>query len=461
MPHLDGQYIKKETIIFSAIAYLGINTCLRGNQPMSSNQRIEIRDPIYDFIKINEFEREIIDSSPFQRLRRIQQLALTSMAYPGATHTRFEHSLGTMHLAGLMFQAIIDDESSRELLEDRLQYDEEDLKMDGQLVRIAALLHDVGHPPFSHAAEKLMPLNKKTNERFTHENYTAEIIKGPLKQVVETSKFNKFGIDVGQIAELLEGVGERAFWKHILTSQLDADRGDYLLRDSHHIGVKYGIYDYSRLLNTLTLGTDPETELPTLGIKEDGKRVAESFIIARYLMYTQVTFHKTRRAYDYHLCRAMKEILPNGELPSPESPEEIQSFLKYDDFTVLDKIKERKDCCPHCEAIVDRKHCRCVYSKEIRNRRDIRSFEAKKKQLKKKEIRFWEDEAKKSWYELNDPILIFSIELNGEKRAKPLSEYSEIAKNLALFKKMRLYVALEEKERAKNAIRERRRKKRG
>lgn len=120
---------------------------------------MEIRDPIYGFIKINEFEKEIIDTSTFQRLRRIQQLAFSSMAYPGAVHTRFEHSLGVMHLAGLMYDSIIEDRDNRELLHKTLPYGEnkDEFKRDKQLIRIAALLHDVGHAPFSHAAEEVIP----------------------------------------------------------------------------------------------------------------------------------------------------------------------------------------------------------------------------------------------------------------------------------------------------------------
>jgi hypothetical protein len=417
---------------------------------MDSTKRIEIRDPIYDFIKISELEREIIDSPAFQRLRRIQQLALTSMAYPGAVHTRFEHSLGTMHLAGLMFEAITDDENNIELLKNSLRYNEQDLEKDRQLIRIAALLHDIGHAPFSHAAEELMPANKKTGKPFDHEDYTVAIIRGPLRDVLKDSEFNESKVDVAEVAELFEGIGERAFWKVIIKSQLDADRGDFLLRDSHHIGVKYGVYDYSRLLNTLTLGTDPETDLPMLGIKEDGLRVAESFIIARYLMYTQVAFHKTRRAYDYHLAKAMKEIIPNGELPPPE---DIQAFLGYDDFTVLSEINDKKDSCEHCKAIFEREHVRCIYSREIRNRRDIRSFEAIKKLLQRQNIWFYQDEVKKSWYEMNDPIMIFSDEPNAKKTARPLSERSKIVKNIEFIKKWRLYVKPKDKERANDAIR--------
>jgi len=138
-------------------------------------KRYEIRDPVYGFVSFNEWEKEIIGHPAFQRLRRIKQLALTEMVYPGAVHTRFEHSLGVMHLATKMYDSIVD--SSHSLLEDRLSYNKAGLEKDRQLIRLAALLHDVGHAPFSHASEEIMPVNANKNKPFKHEDYTTSIIK--------------------------------------------------------------------------------------------------------------------------------------------------------------------------------------------------------------------------------------------------------------------------------------------
>jgi len=182
------------------------------------------------------------------------------MVYPGATHTRFEHSLGVMHLATLMYDAIISNEDNKKILEEMLSYNEIGLKKDRQLVRLSSLLHDVGHAPFSHASEEIMPINGQTGKHHKHEDYTTAMIKGPLKSTIENHQINRnnFGITAEEVAGLIEGnakiLGDRIFWKVIISSQLDADRGDYLLRDSHHIGVKYGVYDHSRLINTLALG---------------------------------------------------------------------------------------------------------------------------------------------------------------------------------------------------------------
>lgn len=262
----------------------------------------EIRDPIYGFITFNEWEKGIIAHPVFQRLRRIRQLALTDMVYPGATHTRFEHSLGVMHLATKMYDAIRRDDENKKLLKEKLDYNDAGLERDRQLVRLAALLHDVGQPCFSHTSEELFETNPRTGKAYKHEDYTTALIRGPLKEVIENHSLNKtnFKITSDEISALIEGnlriLDKKIFWKVIISSQLDADRGDYLFRDSLHTGVKYGLYDLDRLLVTITLGKDPETDDVVLGIKEGGWHVAESLISARYQTFSQVYFHKTRRA---------------------------------------------------------------------------------------------------------------------------------------------------------------------
>ena len=428
---------------------------------------MEIRDPVYGFISINEFEKEIIDTDAFQRLRRIHQLAFSSMAYPGAVHTRFEHSLGVMHLAGLMYDAIIEDPNNRELLFRTLPYGEkrdklpEEFERDRQLIRIAALLHDIGHAPFSHAAEGLLPKNS-SGEKFKHDrDYAPAIIRDPLKDVIEKSPFNKFGIRAEQIAEFFEEKrlgGERAFWKSIISSQLDADRGDFLLRDSHHAGVKYGVYDFFRLLNTLTLARQPEEpDDIILGVNENGLRVAESFIIARYLMYTQVTFHKTRRAFDYHLANAMAEII--GELPAPS---EINEYLKSDDLTVLNDIRRMKDSNKDCEAIWYRRHVRCVCSTELMQA-DIKPEDIQNKQrkvddararLEREGIDCYPDLVKEWWYKKGDPYDEIKIISNAPHKGKVnlLSKSSPIVQNMGRILKWRLFVKLQDKARAEHVL---------
>lgn len=414
----------------------------------------EVREPVYGFIKFNEWEREIINHRVFQRLRRIRQLALTDMVYPGAVHTRFEHSLGVMHLATKMYNAIIGDDTNKQILKDNLDYIEAGLQRDKQVVRFAALLHDVGHAPFSHASESILKKSSKTGKPYKHEDYTTALIRGPLRDAIETHNINKnFNINANEVADLIEGnpttLRERVFWKIIIDSQLDADRGDYLLRDSLHSGVKYGVYDLDRLIVTLALGIDPETNDVTLGIKESGWHVAESLIIARYQMFTQVYFHKTRRAYDYMLQEAIKSTIKT--LPPPD---EIESYLKLDDHEIWHQMKKNDEVF-WCNSIMTRNHLRLVYeTREIPTVEDEEIVNKIKESLDLKSIWSWEDMAKNVWYKQNkdkggrEEIAI----IGKDKSARPLSEYSKLVKNLGELRQIRLYVKLKDRDEAEKII---------
>lgn len=171
---------------------------------MNPHRQFEIRCPIHGFITLNSWEKEIISQPAFQRLRRIRQLAWTDQVYPGAMHTRFEHSLGVMHTATLLYSAIR--RASAAVLETELAYKEEGLNRDLQLVRLAALLHDVGHAPFSHAAESLFPEHAHGN-RYKHENYSAAIVRTELKSSIEDHPLNvtNYGFKAEDVAALLDG----------------------------------------------------------------------------------------------------------------------------------------------------------------------------------------------------------------------------------------------------------------
>ncbi len=415
----------------------------------------KIRDPIYGFIEFNEWEKEIIAHPAFQRLRRIRQLGLTEMVYPGATHTRFEHSLGVMHLITRMYDAIVQKEDNKRILRDNLAYDEAGFHRDRQIVRLAGLLHDVGHAPFSHASEKLMGKKPDSEKKLKHEDYTVSIINGPLKNVIENHSLNNnYGIQSEHVADMITGnpklLKGRVFWKVLISSQLDADRGDYLLRDSLHVGVKYGIYDLERLLVTLGLGIDPETKDVVLGVEKGGWHVAEALILARYQMFTQVYHHKTRRAYDYLLQEGLSKAIEH--FPSPNEWEEYQNF---DDFFAWSLMKEKaKDI---IERIICRDHPRilCESPDYIKTTEEEENRRAKVEQLKEKlrknNIWFWEDtpEETSSWYKLDsEEIKIINKDYNSGVLYL-LSQYSSIVK--ALRKKismMRIYVNASDREKA-------------
>jgi HD superfamily phosphohydrolase len=418
-------------------------------------EEYEIRDPIYGFITFNEWEKEIIAHPVFQRLRRIRQLALTEMVYPGATHTRFEHSLGVMHLATKMYDAIRRDDENVKLLNKKLNYQKAGLNRDRQLVRITALLHDVGQPCFSHGSEDVFEVKPgATGKRYKHEDYTTELIKGPLRDVIENHRLNKnnYQITSDEICALILGdasiLHERIFWKVLISSQLDADRADYLFRDSLHTGVKYGLYDLDRLLVTMTLGMDPETEDIVLGIKEGGWHVAESLITARYQIFSQVYYHKTRRAYDIMLQQFLAETIK--KLPPPNK---LDEFISLDDYAVWHRMLEKKDSY-WAKSILERKHLRKIYeTRDVPKEQDLKKFEEIKKQLTSNQTCHWEDIAKGVWYKLNNDESGKEIWIiSKEGKASPLSEYSRIVKSLSESRQIRIYVKPEDEKQANKVI---------
>lgn len=419
-------------------------------------KKFEIRDPVYGFVELNELEKDIIDTPVFQRLRRIRQLGLTDYVYPGAMHTRFEHSLGVMHLATKMYDSIVNKKENIRILEDLLNYNRDGIDRDRQLLRLAALLHDIGHAPFSHVSEELMPYNSE-GKRYKHEDYTVKIILAKLSKIINDHSFNyNYRISAEEVAALIKGdpsvLKERVFWKILISSQLDADRCDYLLRDSLHIGVKYGIYDIDRLLVSMTLIEDPESGFPILGIDKGGWHVAESLIIARYQMFTQVYYHKTRRAYDYMLKEAIKHTIK--EFPSPEA---IDEFIKYDDYYIWHLMSQEKDN-EMFKRIIKRNHLRMIaetkekiFSEELDEEDFVKKLKSK---LDKNDVRYWEDTPSKAkrWYNIDNSEEIKIID--GSKMFL-LSDYSVIVKTLQNeFSKLRIYVYPEDKEKVEKLKKE-------
>ncbi|MBI1388371.1 MAG: HD domain-containing protein [bacterium] len=323
---------------------------------MSTEKKFELRCPVYGFVSINEWERDIINQPAFQRLRRIKQLGFTDYIYPGALHSRFEHSLGVMHMASLVHDQVTS--KSRELLSSKLDYNDAGLSRNKAIVRLAALLHDVGHSPFSHAGENLFPSHDSGHYR--HEDYSAAIIRNELKDVIEEHKNNvNYGIKADEVANILDNLNPTAnslFWREIIDGQIDSDRMDYLLRDSVHTGVNYGKYDWQRIINTIEAVEDPESENLRLGVSEGGWHAAEGLVLARYFMFAQIYFHKTRVVYDHHIQEALKKILPEGTYPEPTETG-IKEYIKWDDWKVFGYLSEgRGDI--HGDVLLKRKHFR-------------------------------------------------------------------------------------------------------
>ncbi len=293
----------------------------------------EIKDPVYGYVYITEAEREIIDSFVFQRLRRIRQLAGAEYVYPGANHTRFEHSIGVLHLAGLL--------TSNPQLSEIISEDE------AQMVRIAALLHDVGHGPFSHVFEHL--LTKFLNK--THEDIAVWVIQdSDLRDII-----TDLGYDPNVIAKLAVGSLNRPkmnFVDQIIRSAVDVDKLDFVVRDTYHTGAEYGHVDIFRLIQTLDVLDG------SLAVNIGSLSALESFILARIESFRSIYFHRVARAVQIMLTTAMEKAKDDLGLVNFGSPEE---YLALDDYTVWVMLKKCESSLEIMRKLEERRLIKCAY----------------------------------------------------------------------------------------------------
>jgi len=350
------------TLFFYKINEHDLNTILL---IMNTTEMSEIRDPIHKFIHYNDYEERIIDSNFFQRLKYIHQLGLGYCVYPGASHKRFEHSLGVMELGSKLFD-ILTIKNKDILFQDQISLfkDEHELEKYKQMFRLACLLHDIGHYPFSHGTEAVWGKD--------HEKIGSDIIIYIFDELINNHKKHDFLPE--EIAFVATGEpkindAKLILLKDMLQGDLGVDRIDYLIRDSLHTGVLYGMFDYHRLLDTFTLFTDQEQNI-RLGLEKGGVYAAEGLILARYFMFTQVYFHRTRRIYDIHLGDYLAEFLNyQADIKFDYRDLEknnLRKFLDLNDIFVLSQMIEDFQAAENnqrtylAKMILGRHHHRCV-----------------------------------------------------------------------------------------------------
>ena len=288
--------------------------------------RFEIlRDPVWNNIRIDELTLKLVDTEVFQRLRYVRQLGWTYLVYPGATHSRFEHALGTHHLARRTLALLCESDESMAVSE-----------KDQAIVRSAALLHDVGHYPFSHALEEIGALHHEDVARsLVTEGSVASLL---TRYIGDDAPARVFDLISGRSKSPLQG---------LISGSLDLDKIEYLKRDAFMCGVPYGEIDVDRLTNSMVLVDDPETHRTTLGVREKALSALESLLFAKYQMYRNVYWHHAVRSATAMYKRLVEDAVKDGVVDvhalATFTDEGLMHRLENENPTaLLSALKERR-----------------------------------------------------------------------------------------------------------------------
>lgn len=313
---------------------------------------MEIRDPVHGTIEVSNAETEIIDTPEYQRLRQIKQLGFSEFSFPGATHNRYLHSLGVTHIAGKVFDHIFANWSfSKISTRNRLRY----------TLKLAALLHDVGHGPLSHTTEEVMPAlkdldvevyNKRiksepVNLRANHEDYTIKYITdSPLAEALKKSFSDIHPIHIACLIDkslvcpddffIEQGIDFRPILSQLVSSELDCDRMDYLERDSFFCGTNYGKFDLQWIINNLTAYL--QNEKLYLSLNRRALYTFDDFLLARHHMHLMV--------YTHHKSIIYEEML-NNYLTSKDCtfhlPADINEYTRYTDYKLYEHLAQSQN----------------------------------------------------------------------------------------------------------------------
>jgi deoxynucleoside triphosphate triphosphohydrolase SAMHD1 len=347
-----------------------------------------VMDPVHQGIHLYDHERECIDHPLFQRLRWIVQNDVTMFVFPGATHSRFQHSIGAMHIAGLLFQGIVQQHLAEKSFAHSPYINADDRDSINYLLfclRLASLLHDTGHFPFSHQLERQSVFREMIcspavqaklwagNERqgvigdvtqVHHEHYSlrmaAKILDGASNLAVNaadvlflmentavksTERFSKASTALCRLllkkpdeVAGLEGKSSQfvgGFLRTLVSGELDVDKMDYLLRDSYYAGCHYGFYNLSRLISTIRIGFDFRASEPWVGmaITEKGVKDLEDLCYSRFQLYQQIYSHKTVVGFKWLLQQAISELLTGDSVTRAQVLEAVSNVEDFKDFT--------------------------------------------------------------------------------------------------------------------------------
>lgn len=315
-----------------------------------------IFDPVHHFIELSQAEAFVLDLPALQRLRRLRQLGLAYLAFPSAEHSRFSHALGALAMGTRAFDELAKHGREHFAHEDDVAYQR-------RLLRAALLLHDIGHGPFSHACEAVLGVR--------HEARTTAILR--LPEMI--GALEALAVDTDDVLALILGDPASRFpaLRELVSGpNLDADRMDYLLRDAYFTGVVSGRYDADQLVSSLRLyERDGRT---VLGIESRGVVALESFVLARYMMFAAVYFHHTTRLFERVLQDVLRELWPD-----PHALDAIDEFLAWDDFRVLNELRDVQS---EAARALRERHRIYVLAAEFNAERDLRTYEACERALR-------------------------------------------------------------------------------
>ena len=269
-----------------------------------------LRDPVWNNIRVDELTLNLVDTEVFQRLRYVRQLGWTYLVYPGATHSRFEHALGTHHLSRRTLALLCEAEDAASISEE-----------EQTIVRSAALLHDVGHYPFSHALEEIGALH--------HEAVARPLITEGSVASLLTARLGKDA--PGKVFDLIRGHSDSPL-QGLISGSLDLDKIEYLKRDAFMCGVPYGEIDVDRLTNSLVLVDDPETGRRAIGVREKALSALESLLFAKYQMYRNVYWHHAVRSATAMYKRLVEDAVHAGVVG-------VESLARYTDEGLMHRLE--------------------------------------------------------------------------------------------------------------------------